>query len=296
VQRSWRRPPPDPRADNQLGPMGPEPRRSCLAQRFAGGGAKLAAVAALEEILAELDRLLEPSAFADYCPNGLQVPGAEEVTKVASAVSAHAALFEQAVEQGVDALLVHHGLFWRSGPLVVDRPLKRRLELLFNGGISLLAYHLPLDAHPEFGNNALICRALGGVRLEPFAEHRGRPIGYLADLRQGGTPAPELAERLAELCSREPLHLDYGPPQVDRIAVVSGAGSSYLEEAIARGAKAFITGEPAERVMAISAEARVHFFAAGHYATETFGVRALGEHLAAKFGLQHQFLDFPNPI
>jgi dinuclear metal center YbgI/SA1388 family protein len=254
--------------------------------------------ARLSEIVHELDGLLQPERFRDYCPNGLQVPGAEVVTTLATGVSAHLELFEQARSEGANLILAHHGIFWSSGATAtaIDPPMKRRLKLLFDADISLAAYHLPLDAHCEIGNNALLARALGAIELEPFALHHGQPIGQLAHLAAPGIPAKDLFARIHAATAREPLVFDSGPATVKRIAIVSGAGASYLGEAIAAGADAFLTGEPAERVMAQAREAGVHFIAAGHYATETFGVRALGEHLGERFGLRHLFLDIPNPV
>jgi dinuclear metal center YbgI/SA1388 family protein len=252
--------------------------------------------ARLADIVGELDRLLEPGRFQDYCPNGLQVPGREALTTVATGVSAHLELFERARAEGAELVLVHHGIFWGTGPGPIDATLARRLRVLFEGDISLLAYHLPLDAHPVVGNNALLARALGGHELAPFAPHRGEPIGCLAQLPDGGLGAPELLARVRVLTAREPLVFDAGPPLVRRLGIVSGAGADYLSDAIAAGADAFLTGEPAERAMAQAREAGVHFIAAGHYATETFGVKRLGEHLAERFGLRHVFLDIPNPV
>ncbi len=252
--------------------------------------------AALADILAELDRMLEPDLFEDYCPNGLQVPGRAEVETVATGVSAHLELFERAASEHADLVLVHHGAFWDSEPRALDAARKRRLKALFDADLSLVAYHLPLDAHHELGNNALIGRALQAEILEPFAHHRGRTIGFLAHLLGDGVPAPELFARVHELTGREPLVFDAGPPLVRRLAIVSGGGADYLGEAIAGGADAFLTGEPVERAMAQAREAGVHFIAAGHYATETFGVRALGDHLAQRFELRHVFLDIPNPV
>jgi dinuclear metal center YbgI/SA1388 family protein len=250
----------------------------------------------LPEVIAELDRLLEPARFEDYCPNGLQVPGREQIETIATGVSAHVELFEAAARERADLLLVHHGIFWGPGAALIDAPLKRRLKLLFDADISLVAYHLPLDAHPGLGNNALIARALGAEAIEPFARHRGEPIGYVARLEDDGLGATELFERVAEITLREPLMFDSGPARVRTVAIVAGAGAGYLDEAIALGADAFLTGEPAERVMAQAREAGVHFIAAGHYATETFGVRALGDHLAQRFGVRHVALDVPNPV
>jgi dinuclear metal center YbgI/SA1388 family protein len=252
--------------------------------------------APITDILAEAERLLEPERFDDYGPNGLQVPGPAQVDVLASGVSAHAELFELAANAGAQLLIVHHGLFWGAGAPLIDPILKRRLQILFDADIALAAYHLPLDAHPEVGNNALIARALGAVELQRFAEHRGEPIGILATLPGDGLAPGELFAAVAEIVGREPLRFDAGPDRVRTVAVVSGAGSDYIEQAAQAGAQAFITGEPAERVMAQARELDMHFIAAGHYATETFGIEALGDRLAARFGVQHVFLDAPNPI
>jgi dinuclear metal center YbgI/SA1388 family protein len=251
---------------------------------------------ARSELLAELDRLLEPDRFEDYCVNGLQVPGPEQVATVATGVSAHAELFELAAAERAELLVVHHGLFWDPGVRAIDASLARRLRILFDAGIALAAYHLPLDAHAELGNNALLAGALGGVELEPFALHRGEPIGFLARLPDNGMEASELFARVAAITARDPLVFDAGPPLVSRLAIVSGAGADYLEDAARAGAQALLTGEVPERAMAAARELGLHLIAAGHYATETFGVRRLGEHLAERFGVRHVFLDVPNPI
>jgi dinuclear metal center YbgI/SA1388 family protein len=252
--------------------------------------------ARLGEILDELDALLQPARFQDYCPNGLQVPGPAEVTTLATGVSAHAELFELAVAERAELLVVHHGLFWGDGPGLIDAALKRRLQILFDADIGLAAFHLPLDAHHEVGNNALIARALGAHALEPFALHHNEPIGCVACLPGDGLRIAELVARVGEITSREPLVFDAGPAQIQRVAIVSGAGSHYLADAAAARADALLTGEPAERAMAHARELGLHFIAAGHYATETFGVRRLGEHLAERFALRHVFLDVPNPV
>jgi len=250
----------------------------------------------LTDVLQEIDRLLEPARFQDYGPNGLQVPGPTEIATIATGVSAHAELFELAAAERAELLVVHHGLFWGSGPGPIDAVLKRRLQILFDADIGLAAYHLPLDAHPEVGNNALLARALGAEALDPFALHAGQPIGFIAQLPGDGLPCHELFARVQQITEREPLVFDSGPAQVRRVAIVSGAGADYLADAAAAGAEALLTGEPAERVMAQARESGLHFIAAGHYATETFGVRRLGEHLAARFDLREVFLDVPNPV
>jgi len=252
--------------------------------------------AALSDILIEADRLLQPQRFRDYCPNGLQVPGASGVSRIATAVSAHAQSFELAVAEQAQMLIVHHGLFWGSGVEVVDEMLKRRLRILFDADISLAAYHLPLDAHPELGNNALLAKALGAEALEPFARHESETIGFLATLPDTGLASTELLKRVAEITQREPLLLPSGPPQVKRLAIVSGAGCDYIYEAGEAGADALLTGEPSERVTASARELGLHVILAGHHATETFGIKALGEHLAECFKLEHVFIDVPNPI
>jgi dinuclear metal center YbgI/SA1388 family protein len=252
--------------------------------------------AQLADILSEIDRLLEPGRFQDYGPNGLQVPGARKVSTVATGVSAHAELFELAAAERAELLIVHHGLFWGSAPGPIDATLKRRLQILFDADIALAAYHLPLDAHPEVGNNALLAHALCAEQLEPFALHEGEPIGFIANLPDGGLAAAELFARVRDITSREPLVFDSGPPRVRRLAIVSGAGADFLADAAAAGADALLTGEPEERTMAQARESGLHFIAAGHHATETFGVKRLGEHLGERFDVREVFLDVPNPV
>jgi dinuclear metal center YbgI/SA1388 family protein len=251
----------------------------------------------LAEILRELDALLNPGAFEDYCPNGLQVPGSEQVSTVVTGVSAHVELFERAREEKAELILAHHGIFWGTGPPApIDATQKRRLKVLFDANMSLAAYHLPLDAHPEMGNNALLARAMGSDELQPFALHRGRPIGFIAHFPNEGLLATELFARIQQVTEREPLVFESGPERVQTMGIVSGAGADFLAEAVAAGVEAFLTGEAAERVMAQAREAGVHFIAAGHYATETMGIRRLGEHVQERFGLRHVFVDVPNPV
>ncbi len=252
--------------------------------------------ASTSEVLGELDRLLEPERFKDYCVNGLQVPGPEQIATLATGVSAHAELFELAAAERAELLLVHHGIFWGVGVRAIDTALARRLRLLFDGGIALAAYHLPLDAHPVVGNNALIAQALGAERLEPFALHEGQTIGFIAHLPGEGLAASELFASVERITAREPLVYDAGPERVRRVGIVSGGGADYLEDAVRAGAEAMLTGEVPERAMASARELGVHLIAAGHYATETFGVKRVGEHLAERFGLRHVFLDVPNPV
>jgi dinuclear metal center YbgI/SA1388 family protein len=254
-------------------------------------------MATLTEILAHLDDLLDPASFPDYCPNGLQVPGREEIASLVTGVSAGSELFERALDAGADAILVHHGLFWKGAPLALDRPARRRLQLLFDADASLLAYHLPLDAHLEHGNNALLAAAIGAEAWTPLATVPGPPIGVAATLPGEGVTVADLVARTRKAVGgREPLAFKRGPERIRRVGIVSGGGSDYLTDAIAAGLDAFILGEPTERIMNQAHEAGIHVLAAGHYATETFGVQRLGDLLAAEFGLTHSFIDVPNPI
>jgi dinuclear metal center YbgI/SA1388 family protein len=250
-----------------------------------------------DAIIDFLDDLLDANAFEDYGPNGLQVPGAREVTKVVTAVSAHQELFERAAAAGAQMTLVHHGIFWGQGNGPIDERMKRRLKTLFDADLSLAAYHLPLDAHAEVGNNALICRALGFEPAERFAAARGQPIGWIGRVDGDGVAADELLGRCRETFDRDDvLHFPGGPDLVRAVGVVSGGGDGYFGEAIDRGVDAFVSGEPSEPAMADAREAGVHFIAAGHWASETFGIRRLGEAVAARFGVQHEFVELPNPV
>jgi dinuclear metal center YbgI/SA1388 family protein len=248
-----------------------------------------------DEIIAFLDELLDIAAFSDYGPNGLQVPGAEEVSLVVSGVSAQRELFERAAADGAQLVLCHHGLFWDFHPRALSPAMKERLRVLFDADVSLAGYHLPLDAHPEVGNNALICAALGLERAEPFAEHKGRPIGFVGRSDEG-VPFAELRSRCAEAFGQEPFVFDSGPELVRSVGIVSGAAESSFGEAIAGGLDAFLTGEVAEHVMAEAREGGVHFIGAGHYATERLGIRRLGEVVAERFRIEHRFVEIPNPI
>ena len=249
-----------------------------------------------DQVIAFCDELLRSRDFEDYGPNGLQVPGAPQVEKVASGVSAQRELIERAAAAGAQLLVVHHGLFWDAQPRSLSRHHAARLRAAFDADLSVAAYHLPLDAHREIGNNALLCEALG-LELDerPFAQHRGSAIGAIGASRDG-LPADELFARVGHSVGREPLVFASGPPEVRSVGIVSGAGASALGEAIALGLDAFLTGEPAEFAMAEARDAGIHFIAAGHYATETLGIRELGERIAQGLGIEHEFIDVPNPI
>ncbi len=252
-------------------------------------------MASRDSIVARLDQLLDAQGFDDYTPNGLQVPGAEHVTTLVTGVSPGVELFERAAAIGAQMVVCHHGLLGDFHPDVITPLLQRRIKVLFDADMSLATYHLPLDAHAEVGNNALICEALGLERGEPFAEHKGRPIG-LVGRSPDGVRFPELLERCAAAFGQEPFAWDSGPELVHSVGVVSGGAAGDFTQAIAAGLDAFLTGEPAEHVMADARENGVHFIAGGHYATETLGVRRLGELVADRFGVEQRFVAIPNPI
>jgi dinuclear metal center YbgI/SA1388 family protein len=247
------------------------------------------------ELVTYLDQLLDASRGRDYGPNGLQVEGRDEIRKVVTGVSACHELFVRAREAGADAVLVHHGIFWDGMPRVLTGFQQRRVAELIHGGMSLIAYHLPLDRHPELGNNALAGRDFGLVDLEPFGFHEGLPIGF-----KGRFPQPVSAAELVERCRRvyqqEPLAFLNGPDPIRTLGIISGGAQRDFYTAIHEELDAYITGEVSEWVMNVAKEARTHYLAAGHYATERLGIRTLGEHLRDRFGLDVEFIDVPNPV
>jgi dinuclear metal center YbgI/SA1388 family protein len=251
---------------------------------------------AITKLIDHLDRLLDADAFRDYGPNGLQVPGAAEVQTVVTGVSANGPLIDRAVALGADLVVVHHGLFWKGDPQQITPLLHRRLKPLFDHDVALAAYHLPLDAHPEHGNNALLAQALGAQPLGTFADHGGRDIGLQVRFAEPLTIDELTARVRTAVGGREPLVVAGGPPEIRTLGIVTGAASDDMLPAIDLGLDAFLTGEPAERAFSIATDAGIHFLAAGHHATETFGVRRLGELLAAEFGVTHHFVDVENPI
>ena len=254
-----------------------------------GGG-----TVATAELVRYLDAYLEAGALEDYGPNGLQVEGPAAVRRLVTGVSACHELFVRARQLAADAVLVHHGLFWRGTPYPLVGIQYRRVAELVSGGVALLAYHLPLDRHAEVGNNALAARALGLGELQPFGQHEGVAIGW-----QGVFPEPIASEELVDRCrtlyGQEPLALG-GVREVRRVGIVSGGAQRELLQAIAAGLDAYVTGEASEWVTNVAREANVCYVAAGHYATERLGVRALGEHLRDRFGILVEFVDVPNPV
>jgi dinuclear metal center YbgI/SA1388 family protein len=249
----------------------------------------------LLELVAYLDHLLDARSGNDVCPNGLQVEGRQRVRKVVTGVSACHELFAAARERQADAVLVHHGIFWRGDSPVLRGVQYRRVAELVRGELSLLAYHLPLDRHSELGNNALAARALGLEELTPFGILDDEEWGFRGRFAEPVEMAV-LARRCQELFGGEPLVFAHGPDPVHTVGVVSGGAQRVLSQAIDAGLDLFLTGEVSEWVMNLAREAGIHFVAAGHYATERLGVQALGEHLADRFGIEVEFVDIPNPV
>ncbi|MEI6688809.1 MAG: Nif3-like dinuclear metal center hexameric protein [Thermoleophilia bacterium] len=249
----------------------------------------------LADLVSWLDETLAARSFKDYGPNGLQVVGAGEVTHLATAVSVSLDVIERAIADGAQALLVHHGLFWQGDDQVIGALERRRLETLFAGDLSLLAYHLPLDAHPTLGNNALLADLVGLVDRAPFGEHGGVLLGVRGAL-PAPTPVADVAASLGAAIGSTPLVLSGGDHPVRTIGIVSGGAAKDIRQAAAAGLDAFITGEPREDSAYVARELGVHLIAAGHNATETVGVQALGAAAAEHFGITTAFLPVVNPV
>ena len=246
-------------------------------------------------LLAYLDELLDPTAIQDYCPNGLQVEGKVHIRRLVTGVSGCLELFQEARRRRADAVLVHHGIFWHGMPAALTGLQGRRVRELMHGELNLLAYHLPLDLHPEIGNNALAARDFGLQDLQPFAPHQGREVGFMGHF-EAPMSAPQLVERCTAIYGQPPLAFTHGPSEIRTLGIVSGGAQKDFYTAIELGLDAFITGEVSEWVMHVAREAGVHYLAAGHYATEVCGIRRLGEHLAETFPMEVEFIDLPNPV
>ncbi len=240
-------------------------------------------------------RLLQVNNFKDYCPNGLQIEGRPEISKIVSGVTASQAMIEKAIDEKADALLVHHGFFWRSEPDVITGVKRKRIATLLQHDINLFAYHLPLDAHIKLGNNVQLAEKLGfdfeGVASSGPAKNM---------LFYGTTPnsigADALGDLLEEKLQHKPLVLKGHDRDIKKVAWCTGAAQHYIVEAAEMGADAFISGEVSESSMHLAQELGIDYFAAGHHATERYGVQALGSHLVEEFDIEHKFIDIPNPV
>lgn len=245
-------------------------------------------------LLHDIEQFLNANAISDYCPNGLQVEGTPQIQRIVSGVTASQALIDAAIELQADALLVHHGYFWKGEDQRVIGMKQRRLKALLTHDINLLAYHLPLDVHPEVGNNVQLAQRLGLTISGPLEPDNPRNVGLIGEL---ATPlsANEFAARIEKALNRAPLVIDHQQP-IKRVAWCTGGAQGYIEQAIAAGADAYITGEVSERTFHEAQENGISFFAAGHHATERYGVQALGEWLAKRFNIEHHYIECPNPV
>ncbi|WJF90623.1 Nif3-like dinuclear metal center hexameric protein [Paraburkholderia bonniea] len=239
-----------------------------------------------------LNNLLATVRFKDYCPNGLQVEGRHRIQKIATGVSASLAFLEEALAWGADAVLVHHGYFWRNEAAPITGRKYRRLKLLLANDLNLFAFHLPLDDHPELGNNAQLGARMGWIGDARFGEN---DLGWLATLPMPVT-LEHFAAQVGQTLGRTPLVLGDGVRELRRVAWCTGGAQGYFDAAIAAGADVYLTGEVSEPNTHAAMESGVAFLAAGHHATERYGIKALGEHLSATFGLEHLFIDIPNPV
>ncbi|HMV00175.1 MAG TPA: Nif3-like dinuclear metal center hexameric protein [Rhodocyclaceae bacterium] len=245
-----------------------------------------------DELVGYLDQLLECGRFRDYCPNGLQVEGRPEIRCIVAGVTASQALLDEAVARGADAVLVHHGYFWRGEDGRVTGIRRRRLATLLAADLNLLAYHLPLDAHPEFGNNAQLARRAGWLPEGRFGEQDLGWVGRPAEPCSAG----EMAARLRAAVAREPMLIGDAGRRVGRVAWCTGAAQGFFESAIALGADLFVSGEISEPTVHLARESGVPYLACGHHASERYGVQALGEHLQDAFGIECSFVEIENPV
>lgn len=247
-----------------------------------------------DELTQYLQSYLHSDEFNDLGPNGLQVEGKSEIKKIITGVSASVALFEAALEQKADAVLTHHGIIWNFERPTYRGGYRERVRLLLANDINLYAYHLPLDAHPEVGNNAELCRLLGIKNMQPFGDYKGQFVGMRGEIEP--MAADVFAEVIAQVVHRDPLLFPFGPDVIRKVGIISGGAQKEISQAVAAGLDAFVTGEVSEHIMHYAQEEGIHFIAAGHYATEQFGVQALGRHLAEKFDVQVEYIDVPNPV
>jgi dinuclear metal center YbgI/SA1388 family protein len=246
-------------------------------------------------LLSYLNQLLKPETLQDFCPNGLQVEGKGRITKLVCAVTASQALIDQAVEQGADAIFVHHGYFWKGEDPCIVGMKKRRLATLLAHDINLYVYHLPLDVHPQFGNNVQLAKQLGIDVLGNLSLPSG-PAGIVMHGRfPKGIEPKELCERLGHRLARAALHEQVNDRLINTVAWCTGGGQNYITAAAELGVDAFISGEVSEQTIHTAREMDIHFYAAGHHATERYGAKAIGEHLRERFDLDVNFIDIANP-
>lgn len=246
------------------------------------------------DLLQQLNRWLQPELVSDYCPNGLQVEGKEQISRVVTGVTASQALIDSAIAANADTIIVHHGYFWKGEFQPIVGMKKRRIEALLNANMNLIAYHLPLDIHPEFGNNAQLIKRLGGVEVKSVTGVQPDGVLMQAELAEA-LSGDALADRLESVLQRGLVASEHDDRPIQRLAVCTGGGQGFIEQAVNAGVDAFITGEVSEQTIHVARECGIQFFAAGHHATERYGVQALGEKLARECQLEVQFIDIDNP-
>jgi len=241
-----------------------------------------------------LDTYLNCPVFNDLGPNGLQVEGKKSISKIVTAVSAGVELFKKAIEKNADAVLVHHGIIWNFERPVYRGGYKQRVKLLFENEINLFAYHLPLDAHPRVGNNVEIARILGLNNIEPFGEYNGQSVGFKGELP--GIEANAFFDLIKEKINPNLISFPFGPDKIYKVGIISGGAQKDVKQAVDEELDLFLTGEASEHILNYVKEEKIHFISAGHYATERFGVLALGKHLEKQFNVNVEFIDIPNPV
>lgn len=243
-----------------------------------------------------LNEKLSPNLIKDYAPNGLQVEGSQTISKIVTGVTASQALIDKAIELGADAILVHHGYFWKGEPEPIVGMKGRRIRSLIKNDINLYGYHLPLDIHPQLGNNARLAQLLE-IEVEGGLEGHAQSVAMHGRLKQAVSGA-EFAKRIDKALDREPLHIapENTDKMIETVGWCTGGGQDYIQLAADNDLDAFISGEISERTTFVAREQGIHYFSAGHHATERYGIKALGEWLAAEHGLDVTFVDINNPV
>ncbi|MFT5716693.1 MAG: dinuclear metal center YbgI/SA1388 family protein [Oleiphilaceae bacterium] len=249
----------------------------------------------LKAIVNYLDKYLDINKIKDYCPNGLQVEGRSGVVKVLGGVTASQALIDEGIRQGVDVILVHHGFFWKGERAEITGIKRNRLKALLENDISLIAYHLPLDVHPEVGNNTQLAKKLRLTVTGPLEPLATKSIGLVGQLSEPMSAA-DFRDLVSKALGRECLHIGDEKEIIQSIAWCTGAAQSMIDKAVELGVDAFLSGEISEPTVHIARETGVHYFSAGHHATERYGVQALGDKLETEFDIQFQFIDIDNPV
>ncbi|MFT5674288.1 MAG: dinuclear metal center YbgI/SA1388 family protein [Paraglaciecola sp.] len=247
-----------------------------------------------DQFLAFLNELLQPERVRDFCPNGMQVEGKKQIKSVVTGVTASQNLIDEAIRLEADAILVHHGYFWKGEDPCIKGMKKQRLKALLSNDINLYAYHLPLDIHPTLGNNAQLAKLLG-IEIEGGLEAGNATSVAMRGNFETPLDAIQLGRTIEVKLGRKPLHEASSKKLIQSVAWCTGGGQNYIEMAAEQGVDAYITGEVSEQTIHTAREMDIHFYAAGHHATERYGVKALGEHIAQKLGLTVQFVDIPNP-